>query len=311
MIKAQFQLIGEPTSDSWSRYGSVARFKRELDCNIDDDIEEGDNSCSDQFSSFHDDEDEDDTASGDSKNNSGKRLSKLAVRTLIAWMVANNDDPYPNQEDKARLSTETGLTSVQVGTWMTNMRKRHVLPVLNRRRQPVNRLDHLFLAIRNVNITKRLRVVEAIKSGAFFKVTRHRMKEEDFEKVFALNFTSKKSSRKIEHSVEQMLREQRACLDTRSLLPRPALPGFLVSPPASIRAEASSAIETDCSCELTSIDDPDTKYLQWNEESEKELFDEFSILFNSSTTDNSNMKEEEDQLRFSPLSFEYFDGNES
>lgn len=299
-------MIGpEPTSASWaSRYDRVAGSRRLPECFDGDDIE-GVDSCTDQFSSFQDDdEDDENSVSGEPKNNSGKRLSKDAVKTLIAWMVANSDDPYPNQEDKDHLARETGLTPMQVGTWMTNMRKRHVLPVLHRRRQPVNRLDHLFLAIRNVNSTKRLRVVEAIKSGAFFKVTRHRMKGEDFEKVFALNFTSK-SSRKIEGSVQQILREQRACIDIQSLLPRPTISGFPVSSLASVRPEA--AIESDGSCELTSVDDPSTKYMQWNEESEKEIFEEFSILLNGSPCGAPNMEIDEEHLRFSPLSFEYFD----
>jgi len=91
-------------------------------------------------------------------------------------MVENHVDPYPSNDAKFKLAKMTGLSPQQVGTWMTNMRKRHMIPVINGKRQAKNRLDHLFLSIRGIKIDspKMNNIVAAVKSGLFFKTTRHR-----------------------------------------------------------------------------------------------------------------------------------------
>ena len=110
---------------------------------------------------------------------------------MIAWMVENNSNPYPSPEEKDELAKCTGLSSLQVGTWMTNMRKRHLLPIINGCRQPKNRLDHLFSAIREQHCKgmKLAQIVHAVKSGMFFRVTKHRMKKDEFLRLFNENFS--------------------------------------------------------------------------------------------------------------------------
>lgn len=121
----------------------------------------------------------------------GKRLGKTAIGHMIAWMVENNANPYPSPEEKDELAKGTGLTSLQVGTWMTNMRKRHLLPIINGYRQPKNRLDHLFSAIREQNCRgqKLAQIVHVVKNGTFFRMTKHRMKKDEFLRLFKNNFS--------------------------------------------------------------------------------------------------------------------------
>jgi hypothetical protein len=120
--------------------------------------------------------DEDEKRIDKTINNINKRISKPSICLLIAWMVENHLNPYPSVEDKYILSEKTNLTPQQIGTWMTNMRKRHMLPIINGKRQAKNRLDHLFLALRDPKIDKikMEKIITAIKMGSFFKTTRHR-----------------------------------------------------------------------------------------------------------------------------------------
>jgi hypothetical protein len=110
---------------------------------------------------------------------------------MIAWMVENSSNPYPSPEEKDELAKSTSLTSLQVGTWMTNMRKRHLLPIINGSRQPKNRLDHLFSALREQQCRgqKLAQIVHVVKNGTFFRMTKHRMKKEEFLRLFKDNFS--------------------------------------------------------------------------------------------------------------------------
>jgi len=132
-------------------------------------------------------------ASSEKGNSSGKRLHKKAIAQMIAWMIQNNANPYPSNSDKDQLASSTGLTSLQVGTWMTNMRKRHVIPIINGIRQPKNRLDHLFAVLREQQCrgSKLSEIALSVTNGNFFRTTRHRMRRDDFLRLFKNNFCRK------------------------------------------------------------------------------------------------------------------------
>ena len=49
------------------------------------------------------------------------------------------------------------------------LRKRHVLPMVHFRRQPINRLDHLFSAVKNASSEKIQDICDAILDGSFFR----------------------------------------------------------------------------------------------------------------------------------------------
>jgi len=75
----------------------------------------------------------------------GKRISKSSVAVLTRWLLQNKQNPYPTLAAKKQLGRAAGLSSVQVSNWMTNMRKRHVLPVLRGHKNPKTDLHFGFL----------------------------------------------------------------------------------------------------------------------------------------------------------------------
>ena len=44
---------------------------------------------------------------------------------LRDWLENHIDRPYPTDEEKTELETETGLTSAQISTWLANARRRN------------------------------------------------------------------------------------------------------------------------------------------------------------------------------------------
>jgi hypothetical protein len=75
----------------------------------------------------------------------GKRISKAAVAILTQWLMSNKQNPYPTLSVKKQLARQAGLSSLQVSNWMTNMRKRHVLPVLRGHKNPKTDVHFGFL----------------------------------------------------------------------------------------------------------------------------------------------------------------------
>src|SRR5687768_5699544 len=58
---------------------------------------------------------------------SAKRTSARMVkrtRSLRNWFARHQEHPYPTDDEKAQLATESGLTRIQVTNWFTNARRR-------------------------------------------------------------------------------------------------------------------------------------------------------------------------------------------
>lgn len=54
-------------------------------------------------------------------------LPKEAVSLMMEWLRGHKDNPYPNDDEKAMLIKQTGLTINQINYWFTNARRR-ILP---------------------------------------------------------------------------------------------------------------------------------------------------------------------------------------
>lgn len=54
-------------------------------------------------------------------------LPKEAVAMMLDWLRQHKDNPYPNDDEKAMLIKQTGLTINQINYWFTNARRR-ILP---------------------------------------------------------------------------------------------------------------------------------------------------------------------------------------
>ncbi|XP_031259676.1 homeobox protein knotted-1-like 1 isoform X1 [Pistacia vera] len=61
------------------------------------------------------------------KRKKGK-LPKVARMTLMDWWNNHYRWPYPTEEEKVKLSAETGLDPKQINNWFINQRKRHWKP---------------------------------------------------------------------------------------------------------------------------------------------------------------------------------------
>merc|ERR1711953_552865 len=75
-----------------------------------------------------------DTESRGGKGSSNKKrglFPKQATNILRAWLFQNLSHPYPSEEQKKHLSTQTGLTILQVNNWFINARRRIVQPMID------------------------------------------------------------------------------------------------------------------------------------------------------------------------------------
>ena len=61
---------------------------------------------------------------------------------IVLYLI---DKPFPSQEEKTLIASSLNLTPQQVGNWMTNMRKRHVYPILSGKKRPKSSLDYTIL----------------------------------------------------------------------------------------------------------------------------------------------------------------------
>ncbi|KAL3837610.1 hypothetical protein ACJMK2_022957 [Sinanodonta woodiana] len=90
-----------------------------------------------QFKSLHDLADcasDNGSMVSSSSNHGGKTeskkhpsLPKEAVAIMLDWLRQHKDNPYPNDDEKAMLIKQTGLTINQINYWFTNARRR-ILP---------------------------------------------------------------------------------------------------------------------------------------------------------------------------------------
>ncbi|KAK4551331.1 homeodomain super [Recurvomyces mirabilis] len=63
----------------------------------------------------------------------GRKLSKQSTEIMKRWFDQNITYPYPSEEQKARFSRATGLSTTQVSNWFINYRRR--CPELRDRRE--------------------------------------------------------------------------------------------------------------------------------------------------------------------------------
>jgi len=72
-------------------------------------------------------------------------LPKSATSKLKAWLFEHVSHPYPSEEEKVFLSTETGLNLNQICNWFINARRRIVGPIseqLHKKRRKINGLKN-------------------------------------------------------------------------------------------------------------------------------------------------------------------------
>ena len=65
-----------------------------------------------------------------------KRLAEKPTEVLFGWFFKNIENPYPDGGQKKRLAAKAKLSLMQVRNWFTNQRKRHWLPIKNKKRAP-------------------------------------------------------------------------------------------------------------------------------------------------------------------------------
>lgn len=52
------------------------------------------------------------------------RFPREVTQVLRSWLSSNAQHPYPNDEAKAKLAQQTGLSKAQISTWMANARRK-------------------------------------------------------------------------------------------------------------------------------------------------------------------------------------------
>mmetsp|Transcript_32487 Transcript_32487/g.54348 ORF Transcript_32487/g.54348 Transcript_32487/m.54348 type:complete len:389 (+) Transcript_32487:343-1509(+) len=76
----------------------------------------------------------------------GRRKASDAARSILFdWLHEHRDNPYPSRAQKSQLAAHTGLTIAQVVHWMSNIRKRRLIPLLSGKRAPSSNVDRKFL----------------------------------------------------------------------------------------------------------------------------------------------------------------------
>jgi hypothetical protein len=79
--------------------------------------------------------DSDDDENGRGGSRKRKNLSKQATEVLNRWFFLHLHDPYPTDEEKQRLSEETGLSLSQCNNWFGNKRMRYKRKMLEQARR--------------------------------------------------------------------------------------------------------------------------------------------------------------------------------
>ncbi|KAG7467286.1 hypothetical protein MATL_G00151750 [Megalops atlanticus] len=67
---------------------------------------------------------------GSSKNKRGV-LPKHATNVMRSWLFQHIGHPYPTEDEKKQLATQTNLTLLQVNNWFINARRRILQPMLD------------------------------------------------------------------------------------------------------------------------------------------------------------------------------------
>ncbi|OAF71441.1 Homeobox protein Meis3 [Intoshia linei] len=86
--------------------------------------------------------DEDSSEDSTSPRQQKKRgiFPKAATNILRAWLFQHLSHPYPSEDQKKQLASDTGLTILQVNNWFINARRRIVQPMIDQsnRAGPIN-----------------------------------------------------------------------------------------------------------------------------------------------------------------------------
>jgi Homeobox KN domain len=88
------------------------------------------------------------TKRGRRATSTAEALPDETVFPLLKFVVANIRNPYPDSTAKAALVRESGLNATRVKNWLTNLRKRHLTPLLKHGKHPTSQfeLDLLLIA---------------------------------------------------------------------------------------------------------------------------------------------------------------------
>ncbi|KAG2232107.1 hypothetical protein INT48_006784 [Thamnidium elegans] len=68
-------------------------------------------------------------------------LPKAVTAILRDWLSRHKKHPYPTEEEKASLATETNLNLNQISNWFINARRRILQPMLEQEEEEKNELD--------------------------------------------------------------------------------------------------------------------------------------------------------------------------
>lgn len=68
-------------------------------------------------------------------------LPKAVTAILRDWLSRHKKHPYPTEEEKAALATETNLNLNQISNWFINARRRILQPMLEQEEEEKNELD--------------------------------------------------------------------------------------------------------------------------------------------------------------------------
>ena len=82
----------------------------------------------------------------------------FATDILRTWLYANNFNPYPTIDEKDMLMSSTKLKAPQLRNWFSNLRKRQLFPVVEKKEPPKSALQLLFLEREKEISPKRVRV---------------------------------------------------------------------------------------------------------------------------------------------------------
>ncbi|XP_014667537.1 PREDICTED: homeobox protein Meis2-like [Priapulus caudatus] len=75
-----------------------------------------------------------DGSTDDSKKGQQKKrgiFPKSATNVMRAWLFQHLSHPYPSEDQKKQLASDTGLTILQVNNWFINARRRIVQPMID------------------------------------------------------------------------------------------------------------------------------------------------------------------------------------
>jgi hypothetical protein len=83
------------------------------------------------------------TSTTNASNNKRRRgnLPKAVTAILRDWLSRHKKHPYPTEEEKAALATETNLNLNQISNWFINARRRILQPMLEQEEEEKNELD--------------------------------------------------------------------------------------------------------------------------------------------------------------------------